>query len=117
VPERRFRRKRGVAYLGQCLRALSEAEFWAWPYVPRVWFPARGRVCARARVYIRGSHPVLGGKVNITGPTLPAEGPNHQGAPFGLSIVNPVIVGPFDLGTVPVCVGASKSTRIPRARP
>jgi hypothetical protein len=36
--------------------------------------------------------------VYLTGPTL-LEGPNQSVAPFGLSIVTPVVAGPFDLGT------------------
>jgi len=44
-------------------------------------------------------------RIYLTGPpggsTLP-EGPNRSGAPFGLSIVVPALVGPFDLGTVVV---------------
>lgn len=42
-----------------------------------------------------GSEPVsVGGQVFLTGP--------YKGAPFGLSIVVPAVVGPFNLGTVVV---------------
>jgi hypothetical protein len=37
--------------------------------------------------------------IYLTGPTLP-EGPNHPGAPFGLTIVTHVLAGPFNLGTI-----------------
>jgi hypothetical protein len=39
--------------------------------------------------------------IYLTGPTL-LEGPNQSVAPYGLSIVVPVIAGPFNLGTVKV---------------
>jgi uncharacterized repeat protein (TIGR01451 family) len=42
------------------------------------------------------------GKVYLTGPILPAEGPDHMGAPYGLAVVVPAIAGPYDLGTVVV---------------
>jgi hypothetical protein len=39
--------------------------------------------------------------IYLTGPT-PPEGLDPAGAPFGLSIVVPALVGPFDLGTIVV---------------
>jgi hypothetical protein len=37
--------------------------------------------------------------IYLTGPTL-LEGPNQSVAPFGLSIVTPIVAGPFNLGTI-----------------
>jgi hypothetical protein len=45
---------------------------------------------------------IHGGRVYLTGPTPTAEGSTLQAAPFGLSIVVPAVVGPFDLGQVVV---------------
>jgi hypothetical protein len=50
-----------------------------------------------------GPHPVsLPGKIYLSGPTLPAEGLDNPGGPFGEVAEIPALAGPFDLGTVTV---------------
>ncbi|HEY3865080.1 MAG TPA: hypothetical protein VGL54_03220 [Solirubrobacteraceae bacterium] len=82
------------ASLGDCPQAsaIGAATVSVGPGADPFYLPEPGRQASG--IYLTG--PVPSG-----GSPLP-EGSNPSGAPFGLSIVVPAIVGPFDLGTVVV---------------